>query len=498
MSDLILAIDQGTTSSRAIIFDPKGRMVARAQQEFSQHFPDDGWVEHNPEEIWQVTCQVCQEVLNQLPDGQTVAGIGITNQRETTVVWDKDTGTPAYPAIVWQDRRTAERCRALAAEGLEDDTRARTGLLLDPYFSATKIAWILDNVENARAKAEQGQLLFGTMDTWLIWKFTGGRVHATDATNASRTLLYNINDQCWDPMLLERFGVPEAMLPDVKDCAADFGRAIEGLDGTELPIAGVAGDQQAAMIGQACFEPGMIKSTYGTGCFALMNIGETPRLSQHRLLTTIAYRFNGKPTYALEGAIFVAGAAVQWLRDKLGIIREAGETEALAKSLTSNKGVYLVPAFTGLGAPYWEPDARAVICGLTRDSGRAELARAALEAVCYQTRDLFTAMGEDAGERPETLRVDGGMVANNWLLQALADIVDVPVERPEIIETTALGAARLAALQLGVFTDLKDLAQHWALDRRCEPMISEQERNVMVKGWQTAVQRTRAQPETDQ
>ncbi len=314
MSDLILAIDQGTTSSRAIVFAPDGRMLAKAQQEFSQHFPDDGWVEHNPEEIWQVTTQVCREALSQLSSGQRVAGIGITNQRETTVVWDKITGTPTYPAIVWQDRRTAEHCRQLAGDGLEEDTRARTGLLLDPYFSATKIAWILDNVEDARAKAEQGHLLFGTIDTWLIWKFTGGKVHATDATNASRTLLYNINDQCWDPVLLERFGIPETMLPEVRDCAADYGTAMEGLDGVELPIAGVAGDQQAAVIGQACFEPGMIKSTYGTGCFALMNIGETPRLSQHRLLTTIAYQFDGKPVYALEGAIFVAGGAVQWGR----------------------------------------------------------------------------------------------------------------------------------------------------------------------------------------
>ncbi|UZJ44434.1 glycerol kinase GlpK [Marinimicrobium sp. C6131] len=491
MSDLILAIDQGTTSSRAIVFAPDGRMVARAQEEFSQHFPDDGWVEHNPEEIWQVTTQVCRDALGQLGQGQRVAGIGITNQRETTVVWDKTTGTPTYPAIVWQDRRTADHCRRLTGDGLEDDTRARTGLLLDPYFSATKIAWILDNVEDARAKAERGDLLFGTMDTWLIWKFTGGKVHATDATNASRTMLYNINDQCWDPVLLERFGIPDAMLPEVRDCSADYGTVVEGLDGVELPIAGVAGDQQAAVIGQACFEPGMIKSTYGTGCFALMNIGEQPRLSQHRLLTTIAYRFEGKPVYALEGAIFVAGAAVQWLRDKLGIIKSAEETEALAESLSSNKGVYLVPAFTGLGAPHWEPDARALICGLTRDSGRAELARAALEAVCYQTRDLFKAMEDDAGERPETLRVDGGMVANNWLLQALADIVNVPVERPDIIETTALGAARLAGLQLGLFTDLNDLAQHWKLDRRCEPQLGDHERDAMLKGWEVAIDRAR-------
>ncbi|MGD8174904.1 glycerol kinase GlpK [Marinimicrobium sp. ARAG 43.8] len=491
MSDLILAIDQGTTSSRAIVFDVNGREVAKAQQEFSQHFPDDGWVEHNPEEIWKVTTEVCRKALAAVPDGKKVHGIGITNQRETTVVWDKDTGIPTYPAIVWQDRRTAKHCREWRDEGVEDDIRARTGLLLDPYFSATKIAWILDNVEGARAKAEQGQLLFGTMDTWLIWKFTQGRVHATDATNASRTLLLNINDQCWDPVLLERFNIPKAMLPDVKDCAADFGTATEGLGGEELPIAGVAGDQQAAVIGQACFEPGMVKSTYGTGCFALMNIGDTPRLSQHRLLTTVAYRLSGKAVYALEGAIFVAGAAVQWLRDKLGIIQEAAETEELAASLTSNRGVYLVPAFTGLGAPHWEPEARALICGLTRDSGRAELARAALEAVCYQTLDLLSAMEDDAGERLETFRVDGGMVANNWLLQALADIVDVPAERPDIIETTALGAARLAALQLGLFDSLEELAERWTLDRRCEPALGKEEREKMLKGWHAAVERTR-------
>jgi glycerol kinase len=497
MSSLILAIDQGTTSSRALIFNLDGQVVAKAQREFRQFYPADGWVEHDPEEIWQVTSQVCREALAALdsatlPNGTKVVGIGITNQRETTVVWDRQTGKPVYPAIVWQDRRTAALCRDLVSQGHEADITARTGLLLDPYFSATKLAWILDNVDGARARAEQGQLAFGTIDCWLIWKLTGGRQHVTDATNASRTLLFNIHNQTWDIRLLNLFNIPPSLLPDVYDCAANFGMAVEGLGGVNIPITGVAGDQHAAMIGQACTSPGMIKSTYGTGCFALMNVGDKPMLSRNRLLTTVAYRLNGKTTYALEGAIFIAGAAVQWLRDKLGIIQHASETEVLARSLDSNRGVYLVPAFTGLGAPHWDPDARAVICGLTRDSGRAELARAALEAVCYQTRDLFHAMTDDSGTRPATLRVDGGMIANNWLLQALADIVEVTVERPTNIETTALGAARLAGLQLGMFSSLDDIAHHWTLDRRCETQMDSATREAMVSGWQQAVERTRS------
>ncbi|HEY7883320.1 MAG TPA: glycerol kinase GlpK [Cellvibrionaceae bacterium] len=490
MSDYLLAIDQGTTSSRAIVFAPSGEAIASAQQEFDQHFPDDGWVEHDPEQIWQVTAKVCREALEQLPAGQTVKGIGITNQRETTVVWDKSTGKPVYPAIVWQDRRTAQYCRNLAKDGHETLIRERTGLLLDPYFSATKLAWILDNVEGVRVRAEKGELAFGTIDSWLIWKFTQGRVHATDATNAARTMLFDIHRQQWDEQLLELFTVPRALLPEVKDCAADFGTATEGLDGQELPIAGVAGDQHAAMIGQACFREGMIKSTYGTGCFVLLHTGDAPKISNNRLLTTLAYRLNGKPQYALEGSIFIAGAAVQWLRDKLGMIKTAAETEELAASLTSNRGVYLVPAFTGLGAPHWDPDARALICGLTRDSGRAEIARAALEAVCYQTRDLLTAMTEDAGVRPTTLRVDGGMIANNWLLQCLADITDTPAERPEIIETTALGAARLAGLQLGIFKNLEEVAASWALEARTEPVLDNTLRKRMIAGWEQAVART--------
>lgn len=491
MSGLVLAIDQGTTSSRALVIDTDGRVVTSAQQEFTQYFPNDGWVEHDPEEIWQVTSIVCRAALAQLDQGEAVLGIGITNQRETTVVWDRRTGDPIYPAIVWQDRRTADHCRTLEQLGHEADITARTGLLLDPYFSATKLAWILDNVDNARARAERGELAFGTVDSWLIWKFTGGRVHATDATNASRTMLFNIHQQRWDPALLQLLNIPAALLPEVYDCAADFGTAVEGLDGRSLPIAGVAGDQHAAMIGQACIYPGMIKSTYGTGCFALMHLGETPKPSRNRLLTTVAYRIDGRTHYALEGAIFIAGAAVQWLRDKLGIIEHAADTETLARSIDSNGGVYLVPAFTGLGAPHWDPDARAIICGLTRDSGRAELARAALEAVCYQTRDLLEAMTDDTGERPTTLRVDGGMVVNDWLLQALADIADVRVERPTMIETTALGAARLAGLQLGLFASLEDIADAWTLDQRCEPQIGDDERELRVSGWQRAVEACR-------
>lgn len=491
MSNYILAIDQGTTSSRAIIFTPDGTAVANAQQEFAQHYPANGWVEHDPEEIWQATAQVCRDALKQMDDRNKVIGIGITNQRETTIVWDKKTGEAIYPAIVWQDRRTADHCRRLAEQGKEAWVNQKTGLLLDAYFSATKIAWILDHVKDARERAKAGELAFGTVDTWLIWKLTGGAIHATDATNASRTMLFNIHTQQWDEELLELFDIPASMLPKVCDCAAEFGTATEGLDGARLPIAGVAGDQQAAVVGQACFQKGMVKSTYGTGCFALMNLGADAITSHNRLLTTVAYRIGGRTTYALEGAIFIAGAAVQWLRDQLGIIRHAAETEDLASSLDSNRGVYLVPAFTGLGAPYWEPDARGTLTGLTRNAGRAEIARAALEAVCYQTRDLFEAMAEDAGARPATLRVDGGMTVNNWLLQALADIVDVPVERASVTESSALGAARLAGLQLGIFRDLDDLSRHWAAGGRCAPVIDARQRRQMLSGWEKAVAQCR-------
>lgn len=492
MSNHILAIDQGTTSSRAIIFAPDGTVMAKAQQEFAQHYPANGWVEHDPEEIWQTTAKVCRNALEQVKGADKVIGVGITNQRETTIVWDKKTGEPIHPAIVWQDRRTAGHCRKLAQEGKEKWINQKTGLLLDSYFSATKIAWILDHVQNARDRARAGELAFGTVDTWLIWKFTGGAVHATDATNASRTMLFNIHTQKWDEELLALFDIPAAMLPNVYDCSADFGTATEGLDGRHLPIAGVAGDQQAAVVGQACFEKGMVKSTYGTGCFALMNLGQNAITSRNRLLTTIAYRLDGRTTYALEGAIFIAGAAVQWLRDQLGIIRTAAETEELAQNLNSNHGVYFVPAFTGLGAPHWEPDARGTLVGLTRNAGRAEIARAALEAVCYQTRDLFQAMTEDAGARPATLRVDGGMTVNKWLLQALADIVDVPVEPAATAESSALGAARLAGLRLGIFRDLNDLSRNRAAGGCYKPKIDERDRQCLVDGWRRAIAKCRA------
>ncbi len=494
----LLAIDQGTTSTRAIVFDTRGEILTVQQREFAQHFPADGWVEHDPEEIWESTVEVCNAALAAVPGGgSTISGIGITNQRETTVLWDRRTGEPVHRAIVWQDRRTAESCRRLRRDGHEDLVRERTGLLLDPYFSATKLAWLLDHVEDARARAERGELAFGTIDTWLIWKLTGGRVHATDATNASRTLLFDIHRQCWDADLLKLFGVPESLLPEVRDSAADYGAATDGLD-AELPIAGVAGDQQAALVGQACFRPGMVKSTYGTGCFAQMHTGDQAVRSRNRLLTTVAYRLDGKASYAIEGSIFVAGAAVQWLRDKLGIIRNAAETEGLARGLDSNRGVYLVPAFTGLGAPYWDPDARGALIGLTRDSGRAEIARAALEAVCYQTRDLFDAMADDAGTRPATLRVDGGMVVNGWLCQALADIVHVPVERPRVVETTALGAAWLAGLQLGLYPALDQVAEAWQVDGRWEPDMGEGDRRKAIAGWRAAVARVRSAEHQEQ
>jgi len=490
--DCLLAIDQGTTSTRAIIFSASGETLAIHQQELRQYFPADGWVEHDPLEIWDATLAVCRKVLEQVPGGiGSVAGIGITNQRETTVVWDRKTGVPVHKAIVWMDRRTSAACRKYREGGHEDLVRERTGLLLDPYFSATKIGWILSHVEDARPRAERGELAFGTIDAWLIWKLTGGKVHATDATNASRTLLFNIHDQCWDPEMLELFRIPRAMLPEVKDCAADFGATAAAVFGVALPIAGVAGDQQAALVGQACFKPGMVKSTYGTGCFALMNTGDKAVFSRNRLLTTVGYRINGKTTYAIEGSIFVAGAAIQWLRDRLGVIRTASETEGLCQGLESNRGVYLVPAFTGLGAPYWEPDARGAIVGLTRDTGPAELVRAAIESVCYQTRDLFNAMADDAGHRPGTLRVDGGMVVNSWLLQALADIVNVPVERARTPETTALGAARLAGLQLGLFSELTDLAEAWQMDRCFRPLMDDHERDRAVKGWEAALAHVR-------
>ena len=490
MSDppLLLAIDQGTTSSRAIVFDARGAIRTIARRELTQHYPAGGWVEHDPEEIWAATLAVTREAL--AAAGGEVVAIGITNQRETTVVWDRADGAPIHRAIVWQDRRTAAYCRRLRDAGHEAAVGAATGLLLDPYFSATKLAWILDHVDGARERAAAGGLAFGTIDTFLIWRLTGGAVHATDATNASRTMLFDIHAQCWNDTLLQLFDVPRSVLPEVLDSAADFGTTSVDVLGHAIPISGVAGDQQAAAVGQACFAPGMVKSTYGTGCFALMNTGAEAVRSRHRLLTTVAWRLQGRPTFALEGSIFVAGAAVQWLRDGLRVIGNAPETETLAAGVPDSGGVYLVPAFTGLGAPHWDPDARGAIYGLTRDTGPAHLARAALESVCLQTRDLMAAMEADGGVGIDRIRVDGGMVENTWLLQALADIVGAAVERPRVIETTALGAVWLAGLQAGVFRSIDDLGERWGRDAEFTPRMPDRERARLMRGWESAVART--------
>ena len=487
MSQYILSIDQGTTSSRAMLFDENGHASFTAQEEFAQHFPKDGWVEHDPEEIWETTLKVVREALQRAhADARSIAAIGITNQRETTVVWDRKSGKPIYNAIVWQDRRTAKYCEILRSRGMESMVTAKTGLLLDPYFSGTKVNWILDNVDGARERAQRGELLFGTIDCFLIWRLTDGEVHATDATNASRTLMFNIHQQSWDQELLELLAIPQSMLPSVLDCADDYCITSKALLDAEIPIAGVAGDQQAALIGQACFEPGMIKSTYGTGCFMILNTGEQALSSNNKLLTTVGYRLDGKTTYALEGSIFVAGAAVQWLRDGIGIIDTAHQTEAMAESLDSNNGVYLVPAFTGLGAPHWDPDARGAIFGITRDTGPAELVRATLESVCYQTFDLLEAKRRD-GLKPTRLRIDGGMVQNNWLCQFLADTLDIVVERPAVTETTALGAAYLAGLQIGLFASLDDIAQHWQAEREFDPAMESSHRNLLLADWHEAI-----------
>ncbi len=485
----LVAIDQGTTSTRTLVFSRDGRPLGSHQIELPQHYPQSGWVEHDAAEIWQHTQDSLRGAIADagLQAGDVTA-IGITNQRETTVVWDRRSGQPIHKAIVWQDRRTSRWCadRADRAEWLS----ARTGLLLDPYFSATKIAWILDHVDGARARAEAGELAFGTIDSWLIWNLTGGRVHATDATNACRTALFNLETQDWDDELLAFFGVPRALLPEVRDSAGDFGDTAEGVLDVPVPIRGVAGDQQAATIGQACFAPGMVKSTYGTGCFMVLNTGRERVRSKNRLLTTVAYRLNGEPTFALEGSIFVAGAAVQWLRDAVHLIQHAGETESLASSVDSTQGVYLVPAFTGLGAPYWDPEARGAILGLTRGSGIAHIVRAALESVGYQTRDLMNAMREDA-LNPVELRVDGGMVVNDWLTQCLSDLLQLPVVRPQVVETTALGAAFLAGLATGVYRSLDDIAALWAEDRRFQPALAPEQADQLYAGWQTAVARVK-------
>jgi glycerol kinase len=491
-NDLLLAIDQGTTSSRAIVFSRDAKIAAVAQREFRQIYPRPGWVEHDPEEIWTTTLAVAKEAFDRAEaGGGRIAAIGITNQRETTIVWDRATGAPICNAIVWQDRRTADACARIKALGLEETVRDRTGLVLDPYFSATKVAWMLDNVAGARARGEKGALAFGTIDSFLIWRLTGGKRHVTDATNASRTSVYNIRASHWDDALLQSFGVPRAVLPEVLDCAANFGATQSSLFGRPVPIYGVAGDQQAAAIGQACFEPGAIKSTYGTGCFVLVQTGDELVRSKNNLLGTIASRMKGKTRYAMEGSIFIAGAAIQWLRDSLKIISSAAESETLAKSVSGNGGVYLVPAFVGLGAPHWAPDARGVLCGLTRASGRAEIARAALESVVYQTADLLQAISAD-GVRPSALRVDGGMVRNDWLMQFLADILDLPVERPEIMETTALGAAFLAGQQAGLYDSTEDVAAVWARNARFEPKMKPADRRALLEGWTKAVTRALA------
>ncbi|NOX39410.1 MAG: glycerol kinase GlpK [Alphaproteobacteria bacterium] len=486
----LLAIDQGTTSSRTILFDQALRPLATGQQEFQQNFPRSGWVEHDADEIWASVIATCKTALSGV-DPASVAAIGITNQRETVVVWSRKTGAPICPAIVWQDRRTAEICDRLKADGHETMVTQKTGLVLDPYFSATKLGWILDHVEGARSKALASELLFGTIDSFLIWRLTAGQVHATDATNASRTMLYNISDGCWDDDLLCLFNIPRAMLPEVRDCSADFGHTDAALFGRSIPIRGVAGDQQAATVGQACFVSGMMKATYGTGCFALLNTGSERVNSRNKLLTTIAYQIDGEATYALEGSIFVAGSAVQWLRDGLGIIDDAAQTQALAESADPEQSVYLVPAFTGLGAPYWDAQCRGAIYGLTRGTGPKELARAALESVAFQTRDLIEAMRADWSAATDTvLRVDGGMAASDWTMQAIADQLAAPVDRPLVTETTALGAAYLAGLAVGLCPSPDEFARKWALERRFEPQMEDGRRASSYAGWKDAVGRT--------
>lgn len=488
-----MAIDQGTTSSRAILFDENMQRQATAQEEFPQHFPHSGWVEHDPMDLWSSTAAVCRWVMEKADvSADDIVAIGITNQRETTVVWDKETGQPLGNAIVWQDRRTSALCQALKADRHETLITERTGLLLDPYFSATKLKWILDENEGAREAAKNGKLLFGTVDSFIIWKLTGGASHVTDATNAARTMLYDIRNGQWDADICSLLDIPMEMLPVVKDSAGHFGDTRADLFGKPLPILGVAGDQQAATIGQACFKPGMLKSTYGTGCFALLNTGETLVRSENRLLSTIAYQLNGAPTYALEGSIFIAGAVVQWMRDGAKMIREASETQALAEAADETQPLYLVPAFTGLGAPYWDADCRGAIFGLTRGSGPAEFARAALESVGYQTRDLLEAMTADwsGGAEAAVLRVDGGMSASDWTMQFLADIIGAQVDRPEVLETTALGAAWLAGMQAGIYPDQAGFADNWALDRRFEPKMTNNDRSQKYAGWKDAVRRT--------
>ena len=487
----ILAIDQGTTSSRAILFDDMMQVTAVAQQEFPQLFPASGWVEHDPNEIWKSVVQTCSDVINKTNiNANDIAAIGITNQRETTIVWNRETGDPIHNAIVWQDRRTADLCKTLKADGHEGMITEKTGLLLDPYFSATKIQWILDNVKDARAQAAEGKLLFGTVDSFLLWKLTGGKNHATDATNAARTMLYDIRNGNWDQEICDLLNIPMNMLPEVQDCASDFGVTDAAILGAAIPVSGIAGDQQAATIGQACFTPGMMKSTYGTGCFALLNTGDQLVRSKNRLLGTIAYQLDGKTTYALEGSIFIAGAVVQWLRDGLEVVGHASETQKMAEQSDKSRDIYMVPAFTGLGAPYWDAECRGAIFGLTRDSNPNDFARAALESVGYQTRDLLEAMQADwTSIDKSVLRVDGGMSANDWAMQFLSDIIDAPVDRPTILETTALGAAWLAGMHVGIYPNQTEFAESWYLERKFTPKMSDQTRIHKYAGWKDAISR---------
>ncbi len=488
-ADNLMAIDQGTSSSRAIVFAKDAGVVASAQQEFPQEYPRPGWVEHDPEAIWKSVLEVSKQTLSGCDAGE-IAGLGITNQRETTLVWDRKTGECVHRAIVWQDRRTADFCQQLKVEGHESSLQQKTGLKLDPYFSGTKVAWILENVSGARERAQRGELAFGTVDCFLLWRLTRGKVHATDASNASRTLLFNIHTQAWDDELLELFGIPESLMPEVRDSASDFGVTDKSVIGAEIPVLGIAGDQQAALVGQAGFAPGATKSTYGTGCFVIANTGEEAVHSTNNLLTTVAYRLGGKTTYGIEGSIFVAGSAIQWLRDQLKIIGAAADTQAIAEATGIVEHVHVVPAFAGLGAPYWDPNARGAILGLSRDSGIGEIVTATLQAVAYQTRDLIDAMADD-GMASSVIRVDGGMVANDWFLQFLADITDVTVERPVNVESTVLGAAFLAGLQSGIYSSTDAIARLWASDRVFEPAMSDDKRKKLYAGWQDVVARVR-------
>ena len=490
MKKFIISIDAGTTSNRSILFDLNGKPIFSSQKEFTQYFPKSGWVEHDPEEIWRTTLKTLKDVISKAKrlKGDVVA-IGITNQRETTVLWDKKTGKPIYKAIVWQDRRTEDFCKKLRNQNKETMIFNKTGLLIDPYFSGTKIKWILDNVSSAKKLMSKKRLLFGTIDTFLIWRLTKGQVHATDATNASRTMIFNISTNLWDDKILKIFNIKKHILPEVKDCADDYGHTHPSFTKKSIPITGVVGDQQAATIGQCCFEAGSLKSTYGTGAFMLMNTGPKKIYSKNRLLTTIGYRINGKTTYALEGSIFIAGAGVQWVRDKMKFINEAQETEKIIKSLRDNSDIYLVPAFTGLGAPYWNAYSRGVLSGITRDTGPKEIVRAVVESVAYQTNDLFEAMKHD-GLRPKVVKVDGGMVMNNWFTQFLSNVINLKVLRPKVHETTALGAAFMAGLEVGVYKSLEEISKKWSLDKKFAPKIQNKDRNTILKGWKVAIKRT--------